>query len=194
LAGPNLLTGNTDEHWRAVRKGVAPAFSAANMRRAPLPGTSGGADRSRSRCQRDSAAQANIAPMVSRVAGDLLQRCQRPACTQKASLAPLMRACPWQTASHRTYLWASGANRPAELHALVGRARLPCAQRAAGAERRAPGAARRAAFAHVVERAGKLADILADHGAARPVNVDGLLLRESMDIIGAPRFGFAVVC
>ena len=35
LAGPNLLTGNTDEHWRAVRKGVAPAFSAANMRCAP---------------------------------------------------------------------------------------------------------------------------------------------------------------
>jgi len=47
----------------------------------------------------------------------------------------------------------------------------------------------------VVERAGKLADILADHGAARPVNVDSLLLRESMDIIGAPRccFGCCVL-
>ena len=32
LAGPNLLTGNTDGHWRAVRKGVAPAFSATHMR------------------------------------------------------------------------------------------------------------------------------------------------------------------
>lgn len=32
LAGPNLLTGNTNEHWQAVRKGIAPAFSVANMR------------------------------------------------------------------------------------------------------------------------------------------------------------------
>ena len=37
LAGPNLLTGNTDGHWRAVRKGVAPAFSAMHMRCGPAP-------------------------------------------------------------------------------------------------------------------------------------------------------------
>ena len=36
LAGPNLLTGNTDGHWRAVRKGVAPAFSATHMRCAAI--------------------------------------------------------------------------------------------------------------------------------------------------------------
>ncbi|KAK9832543.1 hypothetical protein WJX81_007874 [Elliptochloris bilobata] len=77
LAGPNLLTGNTDEHWRAVRKGVAPAFSAANMR---------------------------------------------------------------------------------------------------------------AAFTHVVERSEKLVAILDGHGPRTPINVDNLLLRESMDIIG--RVGF----
>ncbi len=28
----NLLTGPTDEHWKAVRKGVAPAFAAGNIR------------------------------------------------------------------------------------------------------------------------------------------------------------------
>jgi len=27
-----MLTGHTDEHWKAVRKAVAPAFSAGNMR------------------------------------------------------------------------------------------------------------------------------------------------------------------
>ncbi|KAK9904844.1 hypothetical protein WJX75_003698 [Coccomyxa subellipsoidea] len=32
LGGTNLLTGHTDEHWKAVRKSVAPAFSAGNMR------------------------------------------------------------------------------------------------------------------------------------------------------------------
>ena len=32
LGGTNLLTGHTDAHWKAVRKGVAPAFSAGNMR------------------------------------------------------------------------------------------------------------------------------------------------------------------
>ena len=32
LGGTNLLTGHTDEHWKAVRKAVAPAFSAGNMR------------------------------------------------------------------------------------------------------------------------------------------------------------------
>ena len=32
LGGTNLLTGPTDAHWKAVRKGVAPAFSAGNMR------------------------------------------------------------------------------------------------------------------------------------------------------------------
>ena len=30
----NLLTGHTNDHWKAVRKGVAPAFSASNMRSA----------------------------------------------------------------------------------------------------------------------------------------------------------------
>ena len=30
--GTNLLTGHTDKHWKAVRKGVAPAFSAQHMR------------------------------------------------------------------------------------------------------------------------------------------------------------------
>ncbi len=32
LMGTNLLTGHTDKHWKAVRKGVAPAFSAQHMR------------------------------------------------------------------------------------------------------------------------------------------------------------------
>ena len=32
LGGANLLTGHTDAHWRAVRKGIVPAFSAGNVR------------------------------------------------------------------------------------------------------------------------------------------------------------------
>ena len=36
LGGTNLLTGATDEHWKTVRKAVAPAFSAGNMRCALL--------------------------------------------------------------------------------------------------------------------------------------------------------------
>ena len=32
LGGTNMLTGHTDEHWKTVRKAVAPAFSAGNMR------------------------------------------------------------------------------------------------------------------------------------------------------------------
>ncbi len=32
LGGTNLLTGHTDGHWKAVRKGVAPAFSAGCMK------------------------------------------------------------------------------------------------------------------------------------------------------------------
>ncbi|KAK9801866.1 hypothetical protein WJX73_003752 [Symbiochloris irregularis] len=32
LGGVNILTGPTDDHWRAVRKGVSPAFSAVRMR------------------------------------------------------------------------------------------------------------------------------------------------------------------
>jgi len=32
LGGTNLLTGHTDGHWKAVRKAVAPSFSAGNMR------------------------------------------------------------------------------------------------------------------------------------------------------------------
>ena len=32
LGGTNLLTGHTNEHWKAVRKAVAPSFSAGNMR------------------------------------------------------------------------------------------------------------------------------------------------------------------
>jgi cytochrome P450 len=32
LGGTNLLTGHTDAHWKAVRKGVAPAFSAGCMK------------------------------------------------------------------------------------------------------------------------------------------------------------------
>ncbi len=35
LGGTNMLTGHTDEHWKAVRKAVAPAFSAGNIRCAP---------------------------------------------------------------------------------------------------------------------------------------------------------------
>ena len=77
LGGINLLTGSTDAHWKAVRKGVAPAFSAGCMK---------------------------------------------------------------------------------------------------------------SAFAHVVERCQFLASILDDMGEATPVNVDDLLLRESMDVIG--RVGF----
>jgi len=36
LGGVSLLTGRTDAHWKAVRKGVAPSFSAGNMRCAPV--------------------------------------------------------------------------------------------------------------------------------------------------------------
>ena len=32
MGGPNILTGATDAHSKAVRKGVAPAFSASRMR------------------------------------------------------------------------------------------------------------------------------------------------------------------
>lgn len=32
LGGTNILTGHTNEHWKAVRKAVAPSFSASNMR------------------------------------------------------------------------------------------------------------------------------------------------------------------
>ena len=32
LGGVNVLTGPSDAHWRAVRKGVSPAFSAVRMR------------------------------------------------------------------------------------------------------------------------------------------------------------------
>ncbi|KAK9803216.1 hypothetical protein WJX73_004613 [Symbiochloris irregularis] len=32
LGGPNLLTGPSDAHWRLVRKGISPAFSAGRMR------------------------------------------------------------------------------------------------------------------------------------------------------------------
>ena len=32
--GTNMLTGHTDKHWKAVRKAVAPSFSAQHMRRA----------------------------------------------------------------------------------------------------------------------------------------------------------------
>ena len=35
MGGLSLLTGPTDAHWKAVRKGVAPAFSAGNMRCVP---------------------------------------------------------------------------------------------------------------------------------------------------------------
>ena len=35
LGGTNLLTGHTDEHWKAVRKAVAPSFSAGNMKWVP---------------------------------------------------------------------------------------------------------------------------------------------------------------
>lgn len=32
LGGANVLTGQSDVHWRAVRKGVAPAFASGKMR------------------------------------------------------------------------------------------------------------------------------------------------------------------
>ena len=32
MGGANVLTGQSDQHWRAVRKGVSPAFSASRMR------------------------------------------------------------------------------------------------------------------------------------------------------------------
>lgn len=38
LGGPNMLTGPTDDYWRAVRKAVAPAFSANSMRCATASG------------------------------------------------------------------------------------------------------------------------------------------------------------
>ena len=37
LGGQNMLTGHTNEHWKAVRKAVAPAFSAGNMRCVMIP-------------------------------------------------------------------------------------------------------------------------------------------------------------
>ena len=44
----------------------------------------------------------------------------------------------------------------------------------------------RGAFAHVVERTEKLVNILVDNTEHVPINMDNLLLRESMDVIGAP--------
>ena len=44
----------------------------------------------------------------------------------------------------------------------------------------------RLALSHIVERTLALAGYLAEGGAARTHNVDNLLLRESMDVIGAP--------
>lgn len=44
----------------------------------------------------------------------------------------------------------------------------------------------RGAFAHVVERTEKLVDILTGNTEHVPINMDNLLLRESMDVIGAP--------
>ena len=44
----------------------------------------------------------------------------------------------------------------------------------------------RGAFAHVVERTVKLVDILTGNTEHAPINMDNLLLRESMDVIGAP--------
>lgn len=32
LRGPNVLTGQSDVHWRAVLKAVAPAFATGKMR------------------------------------------------------------------------------------------------------------------------------------------------------------------
>lgn len=43
----------------------------------------------------------------------------------------------------------------------------------------------RGAFAHVVERTEKLVDILTGNTEHVPINMDNLLLRESMDVIGA---------
>ena len=44
----------------------------------------------------------------------------------------------------------------------------------------------RLALAHIVERTLALADYLSEGGAVKSFNVDNLLLRESMDVIGAP--------
>ena len=43
----------------------------------------------------------------------------------------------------------------------------------------------RLALAHIVERTLALADYLSEGGATKAHNVDNLLLRESMDVIGA---------
>ena len=48
--------------------------------------------------------------------------------------------------------------------------------------------ARRHAFKHIVERSGVLTSILGKSGPAAVMNMDNLLLRESMDVIG--RVGF----
>lgn len=34
---PNIFTSHTDDYWRLVRKGVAPAFSPKNIRYTSLP-------------------------------------------------------------------------------------------------------------------------------------------------------------
>ena len=44
----------------------------------------------------------------------------------------------------------------------------------------------RLALAHIVERTLALADYLEEGGSVKSFNVDNLLLRESMDVIGAP--------
>ena len=52
----------------------------------------------------------------------------------------------------------------------------------------------RGAFAHVVERTEKLVDILTGNTEHVPINMDNLLLRESMDVIGAPIASPAPFC
>ena len=44
----------------------------------------------------------------------------------------------------------------------------------------------RLALAHIVERTLALSDYLSEGGAVKSFNVDNLLLRESMDVIGGP--------
>ena len=88
--------------------------------------------------------------------------------------------------------------RPAELKGLPspwlqhcgrfqirGARRLPTGHQRAGLRR---ARARRHAFKHIVERSSVLTNILGKSGPGRVMNMDNLLLRESMDVIG--RVGF----
>ena len=131
--GTNMLTGHTDKHWKAVRKGVAPAFSAQHMRcaltdMAPF-----------SECHNPSAADQFEHTKLHLILAAEMKR---------ASAGPPLCVL-------RRFLRAEA------VHACL-----------------------RSALRSVVECCGSLARYMEEQGPRKAMDVDELLLRESMDVIG----------